>query len=360
MLTKSQEIKIREDFLKHPELAGAHGYCNAIMANKIVDFFLSRFREMEGEECEGCKISIFHTHCPVCGKGECDCKPKEEKECPRCGGRKWSVPEWICDKCHWQAKPKEERSCCLKCGYFNNGGVLTINIEGCSDADCPNCHVSQSKDEVSLCCGSPMVKHHSVGICFKCFKPFIPSQEKECGKLISVYGGGTRPCPNKLPCPMEYHSGEPRVSANSLEQSEPTCCPLCGLSKMNKVDHVCDKEGVEKRESFSLGHLNTPSNDNKEPWWSEEFKQKCHTSFAKGGFLTTDLVGDWELDMVPIKSFIHLVEERARENTREDLIYRIKVYDIFKCGACDNKTSNLAHTQFCEFRTRLLKELSYE
>jgi len=30
---------------------------------------------------------------------------KEEKwiqECPRCGGREWTIPEYICDKCKWQ------------------------------------------------------------------------------------------------------------------------------------------------------------------------------------------------------------------------------------------------------------------
>ena len=31
---------------------------------------------------------------------------KQEKkliqECPMCGGRSWTIPEYICDKCKWQ------------------------------------------------------------------------------------------------------------------------------------------------------------------------------------------------------------------------------------------------------------------
>jgi hypothetical protein len=33
------------------------------------------------------------------------------------------------------------------------------------------------------------------------------------------------------------------------------------------------------------------------------FREKCTQSYAKGGFLTTDLVGDWALDASPIESF---------------------------------------------------------
>ncbi len=35
---------------------------------------------------------------------------------------------------------------------------------------------------------------------------------KTCGKLIAQYDGSSKPCPNKVPCPMPIssHSGEPR------------------------------------------------------------------------------------------------------------------------------------------------------
>lgn len=43
------------------------------------------------EYCEKCMEPFFP-------------QEKEEwiQECPRCGGREWSIPEYICDKCHWQ------------------------------------------------------------------------------------------------------------------------------------------------------------------------------------------------------------------------------------------------------------------
>lgn len=44
-----------------------------------------------------------------------------------------------------------------------------------------------------------------------------------------------------------------------------------------------------------------------------EFEEKCVQSYAKGGFLTTDLVGDWALDKQPIKSHIHSVLEKVCE-----------------------------------------------
>ena len=52
------------------------------------------------------------------------------------------------------------------------------------------------------------------GLCGICPRPEI------CGKPIRVYGGGTRPCPNKLPCPMGHHSGEPEKTEEIKELAE--------------------------------------------------------------------------------------------------------------------------------------------
>lgn len=50
-----------------------------------------------------------------------------------------------------------------------------------------------------------------------CAKPFEVRKEI-CGKLIRIYGGGTRTCPNEVPCPIVYHSGE--SSDKDVEETE--------------------------------------------------------------------------------------------------------------------------------------------
>lgn len=44
------------------------------------------------------------------------------------------------------------------------------------------------------------------------------ASEKECGKLISLYSGGTRTCPNKIPYPIVYHSGESSEPQDWMEE----------------------------------------------------------------------------------------------------------------------------------------------
>lgn len=51
--------------------------------------------------------------------------------------------------------------------------------------------------------------------------------------------------------------------------------------------------------------------------WEERFDKKCETSFAKGGFLTTDLSGTWEVDKNTLKSFVTSVAEESRKEERE-------------------------------------------
>lgn len=56
-------------------------------------------------------------------------------------------------------------------------------------------------------------------------------EEEKCGKLIRIYGGGTKQCPNILPCPVAYHSGE----------SSPTPSPSiekCGHWTCNGCDNL--------------------------------------------------------------------------------------------------------------------------
>lgn len=52
----------------------------------------------------------------------------------------------------------------------------------------------------------------------------------------------------------------------------------------------------------------------------EEFKKKCTDSFAKRGFLTTDLVGDWALDRECIESFHHSRSLKLLEDIRHEFI----------------------------------------
>lgn len=62
--------KIREEFINHSELAGKSGYCNPVMAEKIADWWLSKFREMiEGKMPDERKIATF---------GEWEAKTYEE------------------------------------------------------------------------------------------------------------------------------------------------------------------------------------------------------------------------------------------------------------------------------------------
>lgn len=50
----------------------------------------------------GCKRGWRMEDCPCHTKTPVEEEHKWIKECPRCGGRSWSIPEYICDKCHWQ------------------------------------------------------------------------------------------------------------------------------------------------------------------------------------------------------------------------------------------------------------------
>lgn len=45
MNTLQTDSEIREEFINNEELAGAHGYCNPVMAAKIADFWLSKLAE---------------------------------------------------------------------------------------------------------------------------------------------------------------------------------------------------------------------------------------------------------------------------------------------------------------------------
>lgn len=53
------------------------------------------------------------------------------------------------------------------------------------------------------------------------------------------------------------------------------------------------------------------------PEWEKEFDEKCEMSFAKGGFLTTDLAGTWEVDKQSLKNFITRVRNQSLEEAAE-------------------------------------------
>ncbi len=106
----------------------------------------------------------------------------------------------------------------------------------------------QTNEERSQCCGDPKAFYDTNKdgtwnyVCVGCGLPFIPADREEgkCGKLIRVFGGGTTPCPNKLPCPMGYHSGEPSPQS---EDSKINCQPNCKHAWVNcespdKIEYI--------------------------------------------------------------------------------------------------------------------------
>lgn len=44
------EKELREGFINHPKLAGAHGYCNEVFANKIADYWIEKFKALEARK----------------------------------------------------------------------------------------------------------------------------------------------------------------------------------------------------------------------------------------------------------------------------------------------------------------------
>lgn len=53
--------QLKEEFISDQELAGEHGYCNQIMANKIANWWLSKMAERDAElvrEVEGLKEEV--------------------------------------------------------------------------------------------------------------------------------------------------------------------------------------------------------------------------------------------------------------------------------------------------------------
>ena len=84
-----------------------------------------------------------------------------------------------------------------------------LGLPGCNhpiEEDCKcSCHLSKKMDIEGLA---------------KLIKDNPEAFKKECGRLIAQYEGSPKPCPNKIPCPMGYHSGEvaePPVEAEPAE-----------------------------------------------------------------------------------------------------------------------------------------------
>jgi hypothetical protein len=57
---KNFMIKLKQEFINHPELAGAHGYCNPTFAVKIADWWIEHIKEkITTLKTDERKVSIF-------------------------------------------------------------------------------------------------------------------------------------------------------------------------------------------------------------------------------------------------------------------------------------------------------------
>jgi len=86
---------------------------------------------------------------------------------------------------------------------------------------------------------------------------------------------------------------------------------------------ACDGTGLKKIHNSSP-HIPTGED------WEKEFDKKCCESFAKGGFLTTDLVGDWALDKQPIKQFIQSLLLSQEKQWKDEMAGKIPKYRSFE------------------------------
>lgn len=283
-MNKIQENKIREKFLEKfkctnsdcdgkgniPHQIGEDDWeteqCQICFEYRfgIADFFLSRFREMEGEVIINSARQLGKTR-TTCIKltgidideGEKECQHNEWIDCPSriCTSDLHNQHCKNCSKHRQFFHPKEVRSkCCAFCHKIPDDGK-------CYNKECA-CHTHPYSKEVSQCCKRESTMDSYEGLlCSGCSKSFIPSQEKECT--------------------------HPYIENNMI----PDTCRDCG-----KV---------------------LQDNDNKEPWWDKDFDEKYKIS---GNTFSIDTVHELnEADANELKSLIRSVEERAREEVLQKI-----------------------------------------
>lgn len=79
-------------------------------------------------------------------------------------------------------------------------------------------------------------------LCDKCMSK---QKSKCCGKeKVANYSDEGTGCYLCQDCLGEFI---PQEEANYLSSDKNTCCGFCGLPEMNKVAHVCDINGIDKR-----------------------------------------------------------------------------------------------------------------
>lgn len=120
------------------------------------------------------------------------------------------------------------------------------------------------------------------------------------------------------------HKGEGYdiIGCTKDRYQERTCCKDCGLAHMNGIEHVCDIEGIDKKDQFSKDSVVTIDNDQNKDCkplsWEEEYRKKF-------GLCNEDRE---PCDCSEELHFIRKVEQKAYERgrlaEREEMIREIE------------------------------------